>query len=85
MLLFTVFIAATFDAQAQVPLFGQAGRQVFFIVTSVYGWQRWRGTRATGGDGEGPAIAPRWATAGERVGYSSARLSACSSASGSSA
>ena len=32
MLLFTVFIAATFDAHAQQPLFGQAGRQVFFIV-----------------------------------------------------
>ena len=40
-LLFTVFIGATFDAQAQQPLFGQAGRQVFFILTSVYGWWRW--------------------------------------------
>ena len=29
---------ATFEADAQVPLFGQAGRQVFFIVTSIYGW-----------------------------------------------
>ena len=36
-LLFSVFIAATFEADAQVPLFGQAGRQVFFIITSVYG------------------------------------------------
>ena len=40
-LLFTVFIAATFEADAQVPLFGQAGRQVFFILTSIYGWYRW--------------------------------------------
>ena len=41
-LLFSVFIAATFDAHAQQPLFGQAGRQVFFILTSVYGWWRWQ-------------------------------------------
>ena len=62
---FTVFVAATFGADAQVPLFGQAGRQVFFIATSVYGWWRWnqqRRERAVGG----PAITPRWATARER-------------------
>lgn len=63
-LLFTVFIAATFDAHAQAPLFGQAGRQVFFIVTSVYGWRRWRASRGTSA---GPAVTPRWATAFERV------------------
>ena len=44
-LLFTVFIGATFDAQAQQPLFGQAGRQVFFIMTSIYGWWRWNEVR----------------------------------------
>jgi nicotinamide mononucleotide transporter len=72
-LLFTVFVAATFDADAQVPLFGQAGRQVFFIVTSVYGWHRWQQVRrarvAHGGDTDQPAITPRWATARERLGY----------------
>ena len=69
-LLFTVFVAATFGADAQVPLFGQAGRQVFFIVTSVYGWYRWQQARAArGGQGDRPAITPRWATPGERVGY----------------
>ncbi len=67
-LLFTVFIAATFDAQAQQPLFGQAGRQVFFIVTSVYGWWRWQQVRA-GRDRDAPAITPRWATTSERVAY----------------
>src|SRR6185295_77122 len=33
-LLFSVFIAATFGQDAQQPLFGQAGRQVFFVITS---------------------------------------------------
>jgi nicotinamide mononucleotide transporter len=69
-LLFSVFIAATFDAQAQQPLFGQAGRQVFFILTSVYGWWRWQEHKnARGGSGDRPAITPRWATASERIGY----------------
>src|SRR5688500_17592871 len=69
-LLFTVFIAATFDAHAQVPLFGQAGRQVFFIATSIYGWIRWNEVRrARGGGSDRPAITPRWATARERAAY----------------
>jgi nicotinamide mononucleotide transporter len=67
-LLFTVFIAATFDAHAQQPLFGQAGRQVFFIVTSVYGWWRWQQVRQ-GRDKDAPAITPRWATRSERLAY----------------
>jgi nicotinamide mononucleotide transporter len=67
-LLFTVFIAATFDAHAQQPLFGQAGRQVFFIVTSIYGWYRWQQVRA-GRDKDAPAITPRWATSSERMAY----------------
>ncbi len=67
-LLFTVFIAATFDDHAQQPLFGQAGRQVFFIVTSVYGWWRWHQVSA-GRDKGAPAITPRWATRNERVAY----------------
>ena len=68
-LLFTVFIAATFDAQAQQPLFGQAARQVFFILTSVYGWYRWNETRREHGGGDAPAVDPRWATARERAAY----------------
>ena len=66
-LLFTVFIAATFDAQAQVPLFGQAGRQVFFIATSIYGWQRWRAVKAERGRDQEHAVTPRWATTVERI------------------
>jgi nicotinamide mononucleotide transporter len=65
-LLFSVFIAATFQAGAPVPLFGQAGRQIFFIATSVYGWTRWRRARALRQNGE-HAITPRWATLRERI------------------
>jgi nicotinamide mononucleotide transporter len=69
-LLFTVFIAASAEVDAQVPLFGQAGRQVFFILTSIYGWYRWNEVRnARGGAGDRPAITPRWATATERTAY----------------
>jgi len=67
-LLFTVFVAATFQSTAQVPLFGQAGRQVFFVITSVYGWLRWREQRRVRGAGQ-PAITPRWATGVERATY----------------
>jgi nicotinamide mononucleotide transporter len=68
-LLFTVFIAATFEADAQVPLFGQAGRQVFFIITSIYGWWRWSQQARLRGERHAPAIVPRWATAAERTAY----------------
>jgi nicotinamide mononucleotide transporter len=69
-LLFSVFIAATFEADARVPLYGQAGRQVFFVLTSVYGWYRWNQLKqARGGASDRPAITPRWATARERVAY----------------
>jgi nicotinamide mononucleotide transporter len=69
-LLFSVFIAATFEADAQVPLFGQAGRQVFFVITSIYGWHRWNQVRRSSGAGsDRPAITPRWATGAERLAY----------------
>ena len=73
LLLFVIFVSATFDAAARTPLFGQAGRQVFFIITSVYGWYRWdqhrRARLAAGAPDDTPAITPRWATARERLGY----------------
>src|SRR3954467_8545720 len=66
-LLFSELIAATFQADAQVPLFGVARRQVLWMMTSVYGWYRWRLLRdARGGDGDQPALTPRWACARER-------------------
>jgi len=67
-LLFTVFLfTATEGEHGGSPLYGQAGRQVFFIVVSLYGWWRWSRNRAAG-DGA-PAVSPRWATARERGGF----------------
>lgn len=70
-LLFTVFVGTAFGGST-VPLLGQAGRQVFFVAVSGYGWVRWRQTRRLAGSGDGQpaaAVQPRWATAGERLVY----------------
>lgn len=67
-LLFLVFMGAAYGNDDGQRLFGQAGRQVFFIITSVYGWHRWQQTRRAGGAGA-PAVEPRWATWKERLGY----------------
>jgi nicotinamide mononucleotide transporter len=67
-LLFTVFIGTAINGQT-VPLLGQAGRQVFFVAVSVYGWQRWQQTRRRDPGGEAPAVQPRWATSRERTAY----------------
>ena len=41
-MLFFVYIGGAFGLEDQrVPLFGQSGRQVFFIIVSIYGWIRW--------------------------------------------
>jgi nicotinamide mononucleotide transporter len=69
-LLFTVFFGVAFSNPQHETLLGQAGRQVFFIITSVYGWWRWNQVRARRHAGsDAPAITPRWATVGERLGY----------------
>ena len=62
-LLFTVFLGAAFGTPQGANLLGQAGRQVLFVAVSVYGWRRWRQTRASGK----PAVVPRWASARERA------------------
>ena len=67
-LLFTVFFGVAFVTPQHQTLFGQAGRQVFFVITSVYGWWRWRQIRGQH-SGDAPAITPRWATTGERLAY----------------
>jgi len=59
-LLFTVFLGGVFDTPQAKDLYGQAGRQVFFVAVAVYGWVRWRAARRAGG-GEGPAVVPTWA------------------------
>jgi nicotinamide mononucleotide transporter len=69
-LLFTVFVGAVFDTPQDKTLWGQAGRQVFFVAVSVWGWYRWkqsRDSRLAGGAADGGAIVPRWATWSERA------------------
>ncbi|WP_168581263.1 nicotinamide riboside transporter PnuC [Gephyromycinifex aptenodytis] len=73
-ILFTVFFGAAFALpDGRHPLYGQAFRQVFFILTSLYGWWRWNQSKAERGPEE-PAITPRWASTRERWGYLMAAL-----------
>ena len=67
-LLFTVFLGVAFGNPQGATLYGQAGRQVFFIAASVYGWYRWQQTRHRPESG-GAAVLPRWATPRERMTY----------------
>jgi nicotinamide mononucleotide transporter len=67
-LLFTVFFGVAFVTPQHQTMYGQAGRQVFFVITSVYGWWRWSRIRAQRA-ADAPAITPRWATATERLQY----------------
>lgn len=70
-LLFTVFLGAVFATPNPVNLLGQAGRQVMFVIVSVYGWVQWdrarRRARDVDADSHGVAIVPRWASARQRV------------------
>lgn len=63
-LLFTVFMGQAIGNDQGTPLYGQASRQVFFIVTSVYGWWRWRRNRART---HGVAVTPHWAGPRQRM------------------
>jgi nicotinamide mononucleotide transporter len=62
-LLLTVFLGAVFDTPNPVNLLGQAGRQVMFIVVSIYGWYAWKNSRKA----DGAAVEPRWAGNRNRV------------------
>ena len=76
-LLFSVFIAATFEADAQVPLFGQAGRQS--SSSSPASTAGGAGRRCNGPAAAAPTgrrSRPRWATTRERAGYLVASLAA---------
>ncbi len=67
-MLFFVYIGAAFGADERIPLYGQSGRQVFFIIVSIYGWSRWaQHRRAIGAASDAPAIVPRWMRQRERV------------------
>ena len=63
-LLFTVFMGQAVGNDQGTPLYGQASRQVFFLIASVYGWWRWQRNRHTAG---GAAVTPRWATKRQRA------------------
>jgi nicotinamide mononucleotide transporter len=69
-LLFTVFvgtaIGGAFDTPQRLDLWGQAGRQVFFIAVSLYGWVRWYQFRKSHA-GEGVGVRPKWAGARGRL------------------
>ncbi|MFD1720384.1 nicotinamide riboside transporter PnuC [Amnibacterium endophyticum] len=64
LLLLTVFLGTVFGTPNPVNLLGQAGRQIMFIVVSVYGWYRWTRRPADGGG----AIEPQWASWKARIG-----------------
>lgn len=61
LVLFTVFVGGILDKPQVHDLWGQAGRQVFFLAVSLYGWWRWSRSRREGGSRDGGAITPRWA------------------------
>ncbi|MFE5835787.1 nicotinamide riboside transporter PnuC [Arthrobacter sp. NPDC056493] len=65
LLLLTVFLGNVFGSATPATLWGQAGRQVMFIIVAVYGWQRWQQSRRAAGSST--AIAPAWASARTRV------------------
>ena len=66
-LLFFVFTTSSIVDAVGDPLYGQAGRQVFFAAVSLYGWWRWTRARRLGASSDGGAITPRWATWRERL------------------
>lgn len=63
-LLFTVFLGAVFGTPNPVNLLGQAGRQVMFIVVSIFGWIQWSRARQSRTH---VAVAPHWASNRTRV------------------
>ena len=62
-LLLPVFLGTVFGSPTSIDLLGQAGRQIMFIATSVYGWVRWRQAQHEGGT----AVEPVWASWGTRA------------------
>ncbi|GAA0452194.1 nicotinamide mononucleotide transporter [Paractinoplanes deccanensis] len=70
-LLFTVFMGQAIGNDQGTPLYGQAARQVFFLIASVYGWWRWHSNRVRT---HGTAVQPRWATPRQRLLYGGSAL-----------
>ncbi|GAA5044860.1 nicotinamide riboside transporter PnuC [Nocardia callitridis] len=64
-LLFTVFVGGIFHTPQQLNMAGQAGRQLLFVLVSVYGWWSWR--RHAHAETEQRGVRPRWASRRERI------------------
>ncbi|MCQ9352012.1 nicotinamide mononucleotide transporter family protein [Corynebacterium sp. 153RC1] len=83
-LLFTVFMGGLFHTPQNLDLYGQAGRQVMFIIVSVYGWWTWSRAKRQGlkeheeldpsrsivsePHETAEAVQPHWATNKQRAG-----------------
>lgn len=83
LLLFTVFLGGVFHTPQNLDLYGQAGRQVMFLIVSLYGWVTWaaakqRGVRESTETNpsrsiisepkeDSAAVQPHWATPRERI------------------
>jgi nicotinamide mononucleotide transporter len=65
-LLFTVFLGGVFHTPQNLDLWGQAGRQIFFFIVSLYGWYRWYQFRKSEGDGA-VGVKPGWAGKAGRI------------------
>jgi nicotinamide mononucleotide transporter len=63
-LLFTVFLGAVFHTPNPVNLLGQAGRQVMFIIVSIFGWIQWSRSRDSTIHA---AVVPHWASNRTRI------------------
>lgn len=82
-LLFTVFLGGVFHTPQDLDLYGQAGRQVMFILVSAFGWWQWSAARRRGmteptntdpnrsivsePHEDTAAVAPHWATTKQRI------------------
>ncbi|PIF04168.1 MAG: hypothetical protein CSA63_01170 [Propionibacterium sp.] len=65
-LLFTVFLGGVFHTPQNLDMWGQAGRQVFFLIMSSYGWVKWAAYRNRHQE-ENVGVSPRWASGRERL------------------
>ena len=90
-LLFTVFLGGVFHTPQNLDLYGQAGRQVMFMIVSFYGWWNWSQARKAGlreshetdpsrsivsePAEDVKAVQPHWASTRERVGISGQAVS----------
>ena len=67
-LLFTGFLGGVFHTPQNLDLYGQAARQVMFLVVSAYGWYGWqRNLNKRDRSSDQAAVEPHWATPRQRL------------------